>query len=234
MKVLFVTRKWPPAIGGMETYSHELTKALEDKLELDTLFLPGKEDGGPPGIGSMLLFIARSAWFIIRHGRKFDTVHIGDFVLAPLGLISKLIAPRVKVVIMIHGLDVLFGNRSGILAAVYRVYQSIITRLTIADHYIVNSENTGKICEGLRLTPVTVIPLGVNVNLPAVDTSEHRFRILFLGRLVVRKGALWFAKNVLPRLDQKFENGHHFCQRPCACSKKRSVFILSCIIYQIM
>lgn len=205
MRVLFVTRKWPPAIGGMETYSFELTKVLEDKLALDTLSLGGKEDGGPPTMGAMLLFILRSAWFIIRHGRKYDAIHIGDFVLAPLGLISKLFARRAKVVIMIHGLDVLFGNRPGLLPAIYRIYQSIISRLPISDHYIVNSENTGKICEKLQLTPVTVIPLGVNVDLPAVDTSGHKFRILFLGRLVVRKGALWFAKNVLPKLDPKFE-----------------------------
>lgn len=205
MRVLFVTRKWPPAIGGMETYSYELTKALDDKLTLETLSLAGKQDGGPPTMGSMLLFILSSAWFVIRHGRKFDAIHIGDFVLAPLGLISKLFARRAKVVIMIHGLDVLFGNRAGALAAIYRIYQSIISRLPIADHFIVNSENTGKICEDLGLIPVTVIPLGVNVDLPAVDTSAHKLRILFLGRLVVRKGALWFAKNVLPRLDPKFE-----------------------------
>lgn len=205
MRVLFITRKWPPAVGGMETYSYELTKALEDKLALDTLFLAGKHDGSPPSMGAMLFFILRSAWFLIINGRKYDAVHIGDFVLAPLGLISKMFAWRTKVVIMIHGLDVLFGNRTGALAAIYRVYQSIISRLPIADHYIVNSENTGKICEDLHLTPVTVVPLGVNVDLPAVDTSEHKFKILFLGRLVVRKGALWFAKNVLPRLDQKFE-----------------------------
>ncbi|MGJ8682618.1 glycosyltransferase family 4 protein [Paraglaciecola sp.] len=204
-KVLFITRKWPPAVGGMETYSYELTKAFTNKVTLKTLVLPGKEDGAPPGMLAMLLFIMSSAWFIIRHGRQFDTIHIGDFVLAPLGLISKLFAKPAKVVIMIHGLDVLFGNRAGILARIYRIYQNIMSKLPIADHYIVNSENTGRICQDLSLTPVTVIPLGVNTDLPAVDTTKHNFKILFLGRLVVRKGALWFAKNVLPLLPPNFE-----------------------------
>lgn len=205
MKVLFVTRKWPPAVGGMETYSVELTRALEPSVDLKTLYLPGKEDGGPPSMLSMLFFILTSTWYIIRHGRKFDVIHIGDFVLAPLGFISKVFAPKSKVTIMIHGLDILFGNRAGALAAIYRVYQAIISKMPIADHYIVNSENTGDICTSKNLTPVTVIPLGVNTQLPYVDTCDHKNRILFLGRLVTRKGALWFANNVLPLLGEQYE-----------------------------
>jgi phosphatidylinositol alpha-1,6-mannosyltransferase len=205
LRVLFITRKWPPAVGGMETYSYELTQVLKDELKLEVLSLAGKKDGGPPSLFSMLLFLVKSAWFVLRHGRSFDVIHIGDFVLAPLGLISKIFSRQTKVVIMIHGLDILFGNRPGILAGIYRVYQYLISRLPIADEFIVNSENTGEICKQKKLTPVTVIPLGVNTALPAINTNEHQYKILFLGRLVVRKGARWFAENVLPLLDKKFE-----------------------------
>ena len=42
LNVLFVTRKWPPAVGGMETYSLELSKELSKKCEVIS-FLGAKD-----------------------------------------------------------------------------------------------------------------------------------------------------------------------------------------------
>jgi glycosyltransferase involved in cell wall biosynthesis len=206
LKILFITRKWPPAIGGMETYSYELTKALKNEnIELKILSLPGKEDGSPPSLLALFLFLFKSLFFILKNANQYQIIHIGDFVLAPLGFLSKLFSKKSKVVIMVHGLDILFGNRKGLLPAIYRVYQAIITKLTCSDHYIVNSDNTGLLCAQENLHPYTVIPLGVNTDLPAINIEKHNNSILFLGRLVTRKGALWFAENVLPQLDEKYK-----------------------------
>ena len=205
MRVLFITRKWPPAIGGMETYSVELVGQLAKLTHLETRVLPGQQDGTPPGSLALIKFILVNLWFIAFNGKKYDIIHIGDFVLAPLGVFSKWFARPAKVVMMIHGLDILYGNRPGLFPAIFRFYQWLLTVFICADQYIANSENTGLICIEKKLMPVTVIPLGVNTKLPAVDTRQHQHKILFLGRLVVRKGALWFAENILPRLDKKFE-----------------------------
>jgi glycosyltransferase involved in cell wall biosynthesis len=206
LKVLFITRKWPPAIGGMETYSYELTKAFKNKnIELKVLSLPGKKNGSPPGLLALFLFLFNSLFFILKNANQYQIIHIGDFVLSPLGFLSKLFSKKSKVVIIVHGLDILFGNRKGLLPAIYRVYQAIITKLTCSDHYIVNSDNTGLLCAQANLHPCTVIPLGVNTDLPAINIEKHNNSILFLGRLVTRKGALWFAENVLPKLDEKYK-----------------------------
>jgi glycosyltransferase involved in cell wall biosynthesis len=204
-KVLFITRKWPPAIGGMETYSFELTKALKNEaLELKVLALPGKVDGSPPGLLALFIFVFKSLFFIVTHSNQYDVVHIGDFVLAPLGFIARVTSRKSKVFIMIHGLDILFGNRKGLLPAVYRVYQYLITKLKPAHHYVANSSNTGELCSSHALEPFTVIPLGVRTDLPALDNVTPSNDILFLGRLVTRKGAAWFSQNVLPHLDEKY------------------------------
>ncbi|GAA0856971.1 glycosyltransferase family 4 protein [Aliiglaciecola litoralis] len=202
MKVLFVTRKWPPAVGGMETYSVELCKQLENHVDLTIRKLPGKEDGSPPSPIAILVFFISSLFFLVFNAKRYDVVHIGDFVLAPLGWISKILAPKTKTVIMIHGLDILYGNRRGLLPAIYRVYQHTMQKLYCADYFIANSENTGRLCISAGFSPVEIIPLGVNTHLPPLTSSDHDSSILFLGRLVVRKGALWFAKNVLPGLPE--------------------------------
>jgi phosphatidylinositol alpha-1,6-mannosyltransferase len=204
VKVLFVTRKWPPAVGGMETYSYELCKAMKDKVDLQLFKLPGKEDGAPPSVVALALFFIHVLFHVIFNGRHYDIIHIGDFVLAPIGVVAKLFSKKSKVLIMIHGLDILYGNRTGLAPSIYRVYQKLMVKMGSADHFIANSENTGRLCNEAELNPVTVIPLGVNVSLPAVENNQHDNTILFLGRLVKRKGALWFATNVMPLLGEQY------------------------------
>jgi phosphatidylinositol alpha-1,6-mannosyltransferase len=204
VKVLFVTRKWPPAVGGMETYSYELCKAMRDKVDLQLFKLPGKEDGAPPSVLVLALFFIRALFYVLFNGRHYDIIHIGDFVLAPIGFVAKLFYKKNKVLIMIHGLDILYGNRTGLAPSIYRVYQKLMVKMGSADHFIANSENTGRLCNEAKLNPVTVIPLGVNISLPAVENNQHDNTILFLGRLVKRKGALWFATNVMPLLGEQY------------------------------
>ena len=48
--VLYVSRKWPPAVGGMETYSKEITTELGSRVPLQVIALPGRPDGKPPAV----------------------------------------------------------------------------------------------------------------------------------------------------------------------------------------
>jgi phosphatidylinositol alpha-1,6-mannosyltransferase len=206
LKILFITRKWPPAVGGMETYSYELVQTFKQRpLNIKVIALAGKGNGDPPNAVALIAFLLKTMWFILRHRNQFDIVHIGDFVLAPLGVLSRWVTNRSKTVMMIHGLDILFGNRQGVAPTIYRIFQSSMTKLGCADHFIANSTNTGQLCERNKLLPVSVIPLGVNTSLPSMATKTHDNTILFVGRLVTRKGVKWFTQNVLPQLDQKFK-----------------------------
>ncbi len=198
MRVLFISRKWPPAVGGMETYSYELTKAMRrTNIDFEVTCLPGKKNGDPPSSFAQLLFFLRCFFYLMRERSKFDLIHLGDFALAPLALIAGR-----KVAITIHGLDILYGNRKGLTPLIYRTYKNTISALKPADLYIANSINTGELCEKNGLRPIKVTPLGVDTKLPPVRVGLQRREILFLGRLVKRKGAAWFSQNVLPKLEE--------------------------------
>ena len=208
--VLFVTRKWAPALGGMETYSHELTAGLEGLVKLDVHALPGRPDGGPPSALAVLGFLVRSAWLLWRRRRRYQVVHFGDFALFPLLWLHAWFAPQATRVVTIHGLDLLYGNRTGLIPALYRRFVSwAAKRHGAAAYYIANSENTARIARKYGFKPVTSVALGVDAGEPPdmdsfTPCSQPRF-CLFVGRIVARKGARWFAEQVLPKLPPDIE-----------------------------
>jgi glycosyltransferase involved in cell wall biosynthesis len=205
MKVLFVTRKWPPAVGGMETYSRNFTEELKRLVELEVYALPGRPDGSPPGALTLTWFFIRTAVRLLNHSRKWDLIHFGDFVLFPLAWLHWKKSPKTPRLAMVHGLDVIFGNRRGWKASLYRHFLGWArNRRHCLDKIIVNSRNTGRLVEQAGLGESVVIPLGVKLDQCAVTKAlpvdrENRY-LLFAGRLVPRKGAAWFATNVMPLL----------------------------------
>lgn len=59
-RVLFVTRKWPPAVGGMELYSREIARAMARLASVDVIALPGLPDGRPPSMPKLAAFLLRT------------------------------------------------------------------------------------------------------------------------------------------------------------------------------
>jgi len=202
MYVLFLTRKWPHATGGMETYSQELCRELQDipSVRLDILALPGRHNGLPPSGLTLGWFLLRTSVYLLRTRQRWDLVHFGDFVLFPLAWWHACIAPQRCRVITVHGLDLIFGNRRGWKAALYRRFMAWAKRRRgCLDGIIANSRNTAKLANQAGLGMSHVVPLGVRLTecSPAGDNDKTPY-ILFVGRLVPRKGAAWFAQAVLP------------------------------------
>lgn len=202
-RVLFVTRKWAPAVGGMETYAVKLTEALASRSFLEVKTLPGRSDGTPPGMFSLAAFMLRSAALLFR--RKIDVVHIGDLVLWPLALIARWSGCAPRVVMTAYGLDLIFGRRRGILPWLYRCYLALGVRLVGRSVRIIAiSAPTGALCREAGFSDVIVVTLGVDVcesaPPPAAEPVGADPFVLFVGRLVKRKGAAWFAREVLPLL----------------------------------
>lgn len=134
--------------------------------------------------------------------KRYEVYHFGDFVLFPLALLARRFSPSSRIVITVHGLDLLYGNRQGIKAAIYRRFIAWAARRQCVDHFVANSRNTAAICSRMGFNPVRAIPLGVRtLELLEPARSTEPF-ILFVGRLVPRKGARWFAEDVLPLLPQ--------------------------------
>jgi glycosyltransferase involved in cell wall biosynthesis len=192
-KVLFLTRKYPPMIGGLETLSYYLTTGY----------------AGPKTIVPLGRLQRHLVWFlpyvslrVLLTGHRYDLIHLGDPMLALAGRIGALVWRR-KVVVCVHGLDLVYAHR---------LYQWYLRRFLRADTFVAISTATRRLAAERGLEPVTVITIGVAEEFfdierrpdadPEVAAARHgRSVLITTGRLIPRKGVVWFVTNVLPRLD---------------------------------
>lgn len=200
--VLFVTRKWAPAVGGMETYALKLSEELRSMAEVEVDALPGRPDGSAPGFGAVLLFGLAAAFRIFTRRRAADIVHIGDMSSWPLAAIARLRAPRRRVVLSAHGTDVSFPNKPGLLPFAYGLYMRLGATLIGGQVVIANSRATAETVRGLGFSNVRVVPLATDMTSALDDRQPAKTgrTILFAGRLLPMKGCRWFIENVLPNL----------------------------------
>ena len=187
----FVMRKYPPGIGGMERLSYEVTTRLARRHRIELLAMKPRRWRLP---GFLVVAAARLAAACIR--RQVALVHLGDAVLAPLGLVARLY--RIPCSVVVHGLDVVHDKGT------YPAYRKAFLRGFGV--YICNSESTraAAIRAGLPAERIRVIGAGIDV----VERGPHAIDrdlgcILFVGRLVQRKGLRWFVEAVMPTLAKR-------------------------------
>ena len=206
LKVLFITRKWAPAIGGMETYSMEMTTKLSNYCNLTVRFLSGNPDGSPPSAIRLAEFLIRNIFYLFKKRGQYEIVHFGDMVLFPLAYFHSKLDSGAQRFITIHGLDILYAKRHGILPLLYSCFLNWAKhQMNCIGYFITNSRNTSAIAENYGFFPTQPIPLGVNSPSDFNYCSEddlpfQKPYLLFVGRLVRRKGVKWFVENVLPLL----------------------------------
>lgn len=214
-KILFISRKWPPAVGGMETYAAELVAGLGSMASVQTLVLPGRRDGRAPGLLGYALFLLKAIAICTLRGRAYDRVVFGDLVLFPAAVAHRLVHKKANRLVIVYGLDLVYHLRSGLLPTFYSVFFRLFRACqSCFDVIVAISTHTGRIATDCGLENIVVI----NPSLPEaksgrtlengqVPESWNRAsgtrRILYFGRLVPRKGALWFATNVMPLLGDR-------------------------------
>jgi phosphatidylinositol alpha-1,6-mannosyltransferase len=192
MRVLFVTRKYPPRIGGMESLSYGLTTGFPEPKT--TLALRGSQK-------HLLWFLPYVLVRVAFTASRYDVIHLGDALLSGVGFLPRVWHKR-KVVISVHGLDLTFRPW------IYQTYLKVFLRAHV---FIANSESTRRLAESRGLEPVRVITIGVPERYFAVSRGKSRdaeldqkragrFVLVTVGRLVRRKGAAWFVRQVLPKL----------------------------------
>lgn len=193
-KVVFLSRKWPPAVGGMETYSLRLSDHLDRHTDLTRIVLPGRANGQPPGAGALILFGLKAfAMRLLRH-RDAGVIHVADMASWPLAL-----APgRAAVVLSAHGTDVAYPLRGTLLGRLYGAYLRLGARLLRDALVIANSAATETCAQSFGFTRTRVIPLATDFT--RQDAGPNLDRLLFSGRLTPRKGLKWFVDNVLDQL----------------------------------
>ncbi len=196
--VLFITRKWPPAVGGMETYCAELVAALKSQINLSLEALPGRESGAPPSGLALIGFGLRSLIRLAGARPKYDIIHAADMAIWPLALAASIRAPDAKIVLSAHGTDVAFANRRGILPHLYRYYLRLGARLLRKGTMLANSQATASLLERHGFRSPKVIPLAAQTR--PISPQPPQPYLLFVGRLTKQKGCRWFIENVLPKL----------------------------------
>lgn len=204
MHVLFVTRKFPPQTGGMETLARDTYDAL----------LAG-------GSRVSLLRNVRSDWHswwwlpvtlwrmarLIRDDRP-DVVLLGDALMNAVAT-WLLRLHRMPHATMVMGLDVTFDSS---------VYRKVVVRHLRAAPLIIaisNATATAVRAAGVEEDHLVVLRLSVEPPADMADRDEARRQLrarfgvaedtavlLTLGRLVRRKGVSWFVDQVLPHLDR--------------------------------
>lgn len=187
----FVMRKYPPGLGGMERLSFEVTTRLAVRRPIHVVAMTNR----PPRLPAFFIGAAcRLVGACVR--RDVSLVHLGDAVLAPLAAIAR--AFGVPCSVVLHGLDIVHAG------AGYPLFRKLFLRGF--DVYICNSAATrdAAIRAGIPAGSIRVIGAGVDVPEPAAHPVARDLDcILFIGRLVRRKGLRWFVADVLPTLVQR-------------------------------
>lgn len=199
MRILFLSRANPPVIGGIEKQNFEICKALSSKAELlSVVNTRGKKFLVP------FVFITLFESFRLR--KNYDVILLGDGVLALVGFIIRCFS-RMPIICIVHGLDITYDN------FIYRkiwlkcFYNCIDFFIAVGNETI---RQAGK--HGLDTRKFFFVPNGVDTGQPYREYDKKDLRqllgfepkgpvLLSLGRLVKRKGVLWFINNVMPALD---------------------------------
>ena len=198
-RIVFIARAFPPTVGGMENLALQLSTHMQDLADVTPII-------NRRGKAALPAFVPYAAIAGVRAVRRHDAdaVHLADALLAPVGAAIKA-ATGVPVTASICGLDVTYPSR---------VYQALIPRalrrLDLVMPISAATETAMRNRTGVR-PPSRVIPLGVNP-LPTPDGCAYDQLdqlmavppgsrvVLTVGRLIERKGAAWFAEQVLPLL----------------------------------
>lgn len=203
-RIMFVTRKWAPAVGGMEVYSMRLTDTLAQIEPIEVVALPGKTNGMPPSAKALLAFPFRVLLALMRRQRMPAVLHLGDMALWPLGLLPALFLARTQIVLSAHGTDVAYHRRGGVKGRLYGLYLKLGSRLLGRASVIANSHATVKVAAETGWHGGHIVPLATDLHADAIG-AHHNGRLLFVGRLVERKGCGWFIRHVLPLLPETIE-----------------------------
>ena len=200
MRILFVTRKFPPSVGGMEVFAEELSLALQAKCRDVTVFKPVPAILGRPGPLVLLRFFLKATVTVLSHARKTDIVLLGDGVLTPLAWVAKLGSfGKVATVVTAHGNDMYYARRRKVSAAIYRATLRIFSRY--ADLLIANSSDTQRVATSVGFQHSITIHLATRPADEALLLEPQSKSILFAGRLMRCKGMSWFVRTVMPLVD---------------------------------
>ena len=232
--VWMVSRKHPPAVGGMEMLSAKVVEEVGKVAPVTAIVA----SVGPRGL---LWFIPKAAILLLGGlvARRVSILHLHDPVLAVLGWLARPFG--VPVVVTLHGLDVCFSN------PIYQSYFRSLARSFAA--YVCISGHVAALAAKAGIAPgkLHVVPIGIETPPPPRASADLRLEAVIagptgritpyakwvapptgssqapprpplpgnarlavtVGRLVARKGVRWFVSEVFPSLARRFPDLHY-------------------------
>lgn len=204
MKILFVSRAYPPITGGIENQNYELGKWLGQIAEVKII-------ANKKGKKFLPFFLPYASAKVLLNSHKYGALVLGDGVLGITGWLSKLFYPQKPVICVVHGLDLTFQSK---------FYQKVWVNFFLRkiDKFIAVGNETIRVGieKGLSKEKFAFIPNGVDTEKHLCDKTRTELEkvlgisitdkkiILTSGRLAKRKGVAWFVKNVMPKLSHDF------------------------------
>lgn len=204
LRILFISRAYPPIVGGIENQNAALSVWLKDHAEVTTL----ANRFGKKFLPIFLPYALCRALFMVR---SFDAVLLGDGVLSVVGWAVKIFFPKKAVLSVVHGLDITYP---------LFIYQALWVRVFLPklDRLIAVGNETISLGtqHGIAKEKFEFVPNGIdpeahyNPNFTRKDLEgiigdirKDTTVLLTSGRLARRKGVAWFIRNVLPTLPKE-------------------------------
>lgn len=196
MRITFLTRKFPPSTGGMETFSYELTTAYSDSKRIIHY-------------GQKQWHILWAAPLLLLHGlfvaRTTDVYHIGDLVLGPVGALLRRLTGK-PVVVTAHALELTHG--SSLLRRLINWSLPSLDRIVAVSTFTVDllrqrgvpADRIEQISHGVHAPAQTDAATSRNTICTSFTIDPERLLLVSVGRLVKRKGVEWFIRTVLPQI----------------------------------
>ncbi len=205
MKILYITRKFPPSIGGMQTQSYQFYKCLSRKCDVQIISWGGSQVFLPV----FIVYAALKAVILLMIKRA-DIIQLGDIVLSPLGVFLKVLFKN-PVLTVSHGRDANYSS--------FIYDHLVIGSARKLDKIICVSEDLKNklVSRGMLSERITVIPNGILADRQyetvfertdslkiikdfyGIDLENKRI-ILSMSRLVKKKGIEGFLRGVLPEI----------------------------------
>jgi glycosyltransferase involved in cell wall biosynthesis len=208
MRVLFLTRRYPPTRGGAQTHAFKLYTYLCQRMPVTLVALRADS------VAHLAWFLPwawlRAAWQLLT--RRVDMVYYSDGVTASIAWALAPLKGRARFCCSLYGLEMTFGNR---------IARALMRAGTLScDGIAVISENSIDVAElewGVPRARMVFIPLGAEPEelSPERDESlrrafEAEYGVVFgrdrlllnIGRIVPRKGMAEFARCGVPLLQE--------------------------------
>jgi phosphatidylinositol alpha-1,6-mannosyltransferase len=203
LRILFISRAYPPTVGGIENQNYELGEWLGKIAEIKIIANKGGKKFLP-------FFLPYAIWKSLFIARNYDVIILGDAVLSVIGYKLNFFYNK-PVICVAHGLDLTFKNF---------FYQKLWVGIFLQkmDKIIAVGNETVRIAKekGIAEDKIVFIPNGVDTKKHLVSTTRNDLEkiigqpiaskkiLLTSGRLAKRKGVAWFISNVMPKLDEEF------------------------------